>query len=99
MRGTFGLYLIGHDARYARYSPGKGIIGLMVRDAIERGYREFDFLRGGEAFKGSYADRAVPSRHWRLRRPGLRNLVLDAAAPAYGAAKAAAVLALRRRSA
>jgi hypothetical protein len=99
VRGTFGLYLIGHDRRYDRHSPGKGIIGLMVRDAIERGYREFDFLRGGEAFKGSYADVAVPNRHWRLRRPSLRNVLLDAALPAYGAAKAVALAALRRRSA
>lgn len=99
LRGTFGLYLIGHDRRYDRYSPGKGIIGLMVRDAIAGGYREFDFLRGGEAFKGSYADRAVPNRHWRLRRRSVRNVLADAAAPLYGAAKAAAVAALRRRSA
>jgi CelD/BcsL family acetyltransferase involved in cellulose biosynthesis len=99
VRGTFGLYLIGHDRHYDRHSPGKGIIGIMVRDAIAGGYREFDFLRGGESFKGSYADREVPNRHWRLRRAGVRNVLLDAAQPAYGAAKAAAVAALRRRSA
>lgn len=99
VRGTFGLYLIGHDPAYDRYSPGKGLIGLMVRDAIAGGYREFDFLRGGEAFKQSYADRAVPNRHWRLRRRSPRNVLADAVLPAYGAAKAVAVLALRRRSA
>lgn len=98
VRGSFGLYLIGHDRAYDRHSPGKGIIGLMVRDAIAGGYREFDFLRGGEAFKGSYADRAVPNRHWRLRRPSPRNALADAAAPLYGAAKAAALAALRRRA-
>ncbi len=97
VHGTFGLYLLGHDRRYDRYSPGKGIIGLMVRAAIEEGYRELDFLRGGDAFKSSYADRARPNRRFRVRRPSLRNALADALLPAYGAARAAALLALRAR--
>ena len=97
VHGTFGLYLLGHDRRYDRYSPGKGIIGLMVRAAIEEGFRELDFLRGGDAFKSSYADRARPNRRFRVRRPSLRNALADALLPAYGAARAAALLALRAR--
>ena len=98
---TFGLYLIAHDRAYDRHSPGKGIIGLMVRDAIDEGFAEFDFLRGDAAYKSSYANRATPTRRFRLRRPSLRNALLDLIAPAYGAARAAALLALRapRRSA
>ncbi len=94
---TFGLYLIGHHRDYDRHSPGKGLIGMMVSDAIDEGYRQFDFLRGDAAFKTSYADRVTRNQSFRLRRPSLRNTLLDAITPVYAAARAAALLALRAR--
>lgn len=73
LRATFGLYMIGFDERYDKYSPGKGIVGRAIRAAIEGGYRRFDFLRGDEPFKARYAPELHHTKHYRLTRPGLRS--------------------------
>jgi CelD/BcsL family acetyltransferase involved in cellulose biosynthesis len=85
-RSSFGLYMLGFDAEYDKYSPGKGLIGRAVRTAIEDGYARFDFLRGDEPFKVRYAPELHCTKHYRLLRPGLR-----AAAVAYARPKALAL--------
>ncbi|HZO92215.1 MAG TPA: GNAT family N-acetyltransferase [Candidatus Baltobacteraceae bacterium] len=86
LRSSFGLYMLGFDAEYEKFSPGKGIIGRAVRTAIEDGYARFDFLRGDEPFKVRYAPELHVTKHYRLLRPGLR-----AAAVAYARPKALAL--------
>src|SRR6266478_6954570 len=44
----------GRDPRWDRESVGLVLMGAMIRRAIERGYRRFDFLRGEDPYK----------RHW-----------------------------------
>jgi CelD/BcsL family acetyltransferase involved in cellulose biosynthesis len=78
-RSSFGLYMLGFDEEYDKFSPGKGIVGRAIRAAIDGGFARFDFLRGDEPFKARYADQVHVTRHYRLIRPGLR-----AAAIAYG---------------
>ncbi len=49
--GARMLYNSGHDPEYRYYSVGLLLHSLCLRDALERGYRYFDFLRGNEAYK------------------------------------------------
>lgn len=45
------LYNSGHDPEYRYYSVGLLLHSLCLREALERGYRYFDFLRGNEPYK------------------------------------------------
>ena len=49
--GTVGLYNSGFHPDRAALAPGIVLLGYLVRDAIERGMRRFDFLRGEERYK------------------------------------------------
>jgi CelD/BcsL family acetyltransferase involved in cellulose biosynthesis len=49
--GTVGLYNSGFHPQRAGLSPGVVLLAHVVRDAIERGRRRFDFLRGEERYK------------------------------------------------
>jgi CelD/BcsL family acetyltransferase involved in cellulose biosynthesis len=49
--GTVGLYNSGFDPQRAPLSPGVVLLAHLVRDAIERSKRTFDFLRGEERYK------------------------------------------------
>jgi CelD/BcsL family acetyltransferase involved in cellulose biosynthesis len=46
-----GLYNSGFDPARAALSPGVVLLAQLVRDAIARGRRTFDFLRGEERYK------------------------------------------------
>ena len=49
--GTVGLYNSGFHPDRAALSPGLVLLGHVIRDAIARGKRRFDFLRGEERYK------------------------------------------------
>ena len=49
--GTLYLYNAAYDTRYARLSPGIMAITMCLEDAIRRGIKRFEFLRGNEAYK------------------------------------------------
>lgn len=49
--GVVGLYNSGFDPAHAALSPGLVLLAHVVRDAIERRLRRFDFLRGEERYK------------------------------------------------
>jgi CelD/BcsL family acetyltransferase involved in cellulose biosynthesis len=49
--GTVGLYNSGFHPERAPLSPGVVLLAHVIRDAIERGRRRFDFLRGEERYK------------------------------------------------
>ena len=49
--GVRMLYNSGHDPEYRYYSVGLLLHSLCLRDALEGGYRYFDFLRGNEPYK------------------------------------------------
>ena len=50
-RDAIFCYLGGFDPAMERFSPGSVIIGHAIEVAISEGKREFDFLRGNEAYK------------------------------------------------
>lgn len=49
--GTVGLYNSGFRPDRAALSPGLVLLAHVIRDAIARGCRRFDFLRGEERYK------------------------------------------------
>ncbi|MBI3636366.1 MAG: GNAT family N-acetyltransferase [Candidatus Rokubacteria bacterium] len=49
--GTVGLYNSGFHPDRAALAPGVVLLAQVVRDAITRGKRSFDFLRGEERYK------------------------------------------------
>jgi CelD/BcsL family acetyltransferase involved in cellulose biosynthesis len=48
---TFYAYQIGFDLDWSLYSPGRLLIAHVIREAIEEGAHEFDWLRGGHDYK------------------------------------------------
>jgi CelD/BcsL family acetyltransferase involved in cellulose biosynthesis len=50
-RDTLYHYQNGRDVRFERERVGTVLTALMIRRAIERGFRRLDFLRGEEAYK------------------------------------------------
>ncbi|MER9105456.1 GNAT family N-acetyltransferase [Mesorhizobium sp. M7A.F.Ca.US.010.02.1.1] len=67
--GRAYAYLGGFDPAYAEESPGAILIGHAIAEAIREDAREFDFLRGQEAYK--YGWGAVD--RWTMRRVWTRS--------------------------
>lgn len=47
-------YLSGFDPRFSDYGVGNLIIGHLVKTCIEKGFKEFDFMRGGHPYKSQW---------------------------------------------
>ena len=62
---TVGLYNSGFHPDRAALSPGVVLLGHLIRDAIERGRRRFDFLRGEERYKYEFGP--VPEEVYGVR--------------------------------
>ena len=62
--GAVSLYNSGFDPAARALSPGVVLIARTIEDAIARGFRRYDFLRGDEPYK--YGFGAVPSDVLRL---------------------------------
>jgi CelD/BcsL family acetyltransferase involved in cellulose biosynthesis len=52
--GAVGLYNSGFDPAHAGLAPGIVLLAHVIRDAIERGFPTFDFLRGEEPYKRAF---------------------------------------------
>lgn len=52
--GTVGLYNSGFHPDRAALSPGLVLLARLIEDAIVRGQRRFDFLRGEERYKHEF---------------------------------------------
>lgn len=48
---TLYYYQSGYDPAWDKFSPGTVLMSESIRDAIEQGVKEFDFLRGDEPYK------------------------------------------------
>jgi CelD/BcsL family acetyltransferase involved in cellulose biosynthesis len=62
--GAVSLYNSGFDPEARAMSPGVVLIARTIEDAITRGFRRYDFLRGEEPYK--YGFGAVPTDVLRL---------------------------------
>jgi CelD/BcsL family acetyltransferase involved in cellulose biosynthesis len=63
--GVLGLYNSGFRPEQATLAPGLVLLSHVVRDAIERGKRRFDFLRGEERYKYEFGP--VPEEVFAVR--------------------------------
>lgn len=66
-RETATFYLHGFDPDFAGVSPGLLIIAAAMEEAIRRGTRQWDFLRGREAYKEHWQPKEQPTFRRRLR--------------------------------
>ncbi len=67
--GELALYNSGFDPEYRSLSVGLLLKSHCVRDAIERGYSRFNFLRGAEPYKYDLGAHDTFIYHCRLQRP------------------------------
>jgi len=65
--GTVGLYNSGFAPERAALSPGVVLLSQLIRDAIARGRRRFDFLRGEERYKYEFEPVAEAVYQVRIR--------------------------------
>jgi CelD/BcsL family acetyltransferase involved in cellulose biosynthesis len=70
---TIYFYQGGRDPKWASHSVGAVLMGAMIRRAIERGYRRFDFLRGRDEYKLSWTTTQRPIYEIVVFRPGWRG--------------------------
>jgi CelD/BcsL family acetyltransferase involved in cellulose biosynthesis len=70
---TVYFYQGGRDPRWASQSVGAVLMGAMIRRAIERGYRRFDFLRGRDEYKLSWTTTQRSIYEIVVFRPGWRG--------------------------
>jgi CelD/BcsL family acetyltransferase involved in cellulose biosynthesis len=68
-------YLGGFDPALSRYSIGTVLTGHAIRDAIESGCEEFDFLRGDEAYKSRWTSDERWNHRLVLSRNNLRSKI------------------------
>ena len=72
---TVYFYQGGRDPRWERESVGHVLMGMMIRRAIQRGYRAFNFLRGDDRYK----------RHWTSARQMASEAVIFRSGWGWGA--------------
>lgn len=70
---TVSFYQSGRAERFESESVGQILMGRMIRRAIERGYRRFDFLRGDEPYKMSWTGEQRATAEVRVFRRGWRG--------------------------
>ena len=89
LHDTVYFYQSGRAPQWEGDSVGQVLMGMMIRRAIERGYRWFDFLRGEDAYK----------RHWTAAERATREVVVFRAGWRSGWVRALDWVAQRRRHA
>lgn len=76
---TVSFYQSGRDLRQSSLSIGAVLMGRMIRLAHERGFRNFDFLRGSEAYKAGWGATPEPIWYLEVYSDGVRGRALQAA--------------------
>src|SRR6185295_5822883 len=71
-----------HDGEIARLGPGRAHLHALLRHAIERGFRKFDFTIGDEPYKRDWSDIEV-RLYDHLEAVTLRGTILVAATTAF----------------
>jgi len=74
-RDTLYLYNSAYDPSYSHFSPGIVAITYCLEEAIKRGIKRFDFLRGSEAYKYHFGARDQNLYVLTLHFPGRKRYV------------------------
>jgi CelD/BcsL family acetyltransferase involved in cellulose biosynthesis len=67
---VFYLYNSAYEPDAARLSPGLMLVSELVKESIDKGLRQFDFLRGPERYKYQLGSQALPLNNVRVLRRG-----------------------------
>jgi CelD/BcsL family acetyltransferase involved in cellulose biosynthesis len=70
------FYTTGYSLDWSSYSPGRLLIAYAIRQSIEEGAYEFDFLRGNEKYKFNWTDDYRLDFYFRIPRSMLGNLAI-----------------------
>lgn len=76
---TVFFFQSGRANEHQQDSVGQVLMGMMIRRAIGRGFRRFDFLRGDEPYKASWTSSQRMTWEIVVTRPGLRGAWIRAA--------------------
>ena len=71
-QGMIFAYQSGVDPERLEHEPGNLITVALLKDAVERGDRGIDFLRGDEPYKSHFRAEPRPSVRFRVAAPGWR---------------------------
>ena len=74
---TFYAYIVGHNDKYTKLSPGKIMFGNSIRYAIEDGFQIYDFTLGADDYKISLDARQRSTKRITIKRRGFRNTVAN----------------------
>lgn len=96
--GRVSFYQSGRSTEHRWRSAGSVLMARVIERACEHGMREFDFLRGGEAYKASWSTGSRDVLHLRAAS-GAWPRALLAGLTVRDAGRRAAVRAVRRRRA
>jgi CelD/BcsL family acetyltransferase involved in cellulose biosynthesis len=66
---SYATYQSGINPDRSDISPGRLLVAHCIRQAVERGYREFDFLRGDEEYKIRWRGTERPMSEIRIIAP------------------------------
>jgi CelD/BcsL family acetyltransferase involved in cellulose biosynthesis len=69
-KGKGYYYLGGFNPELSKYSLGTVLTGFAIRDAIDSGCDEFDFLRGNEPYKSRWTKESRMNSRLIVRRDG-----------------------------
>ena len=72
-RDTVYGYQSGRDPKWNHMGIGQILTGMMIRRAIERGYRRYDFLRGAEPYKLDWTSKCRTTSELVVFRRGWRS--------------------------
>ena len=72
-RHVFSFYQSGFDPSYSRYSVGQATLALTIKDALEEGAAEYDFLHGDERYKFNWARQVRELGRLELYPPSARG--------------------------
>ena len=70
---TVYFYQSGRDPKWERESVGQVLIAAMIRRAMERGFKRFDFLRGEDPYKRQWTTTARTTEEVTVFRRGWRG--------------------------
>lgn len=74
-RTVYGVK-VGFDPELNHCGPGHTLLNMVLRDACERGFTEYDFLGDADHWKLSWTKETRPHRWLFAFRPGLRGRLL-----------------------
>jgi CelD/BcsL family acetyltransferase involved in cellulose biosynthesis len=76
--GVYSYLQSGFDPAYARCSPGWVLGEIILRDMIDAGMRDYDFLGGEDPYKVRWGAERRSYLYFTMVRPGSRGILMQA---------------------